>query len=250
MKFLLSLSLLFSFIVVADNHDSDKPAYEPNVAEYYVSTFKEGKDMDDMMKWAEKFNMWADETDHFENYSAALLVPYYHSGEQPHDFVWVGISPNPEEMHKGNDRWFNNGTKLLAELNKILDQGNQTTYTWQRTVSETPSGQNGYVVYSDCKLGEGVTAQQFYDAYHAYAVAAKKLGDVAGRKMIFPNTGVPSTWDYDFVQAVSTETIADYGKNWTNFWTNSEEMPELEALTELGGSCENERSYGIVPVRG
>ena len=116
-------------------------------------------------------------------------------------------------------------------------------------MSETPSGQNGYVVYSDCKLGEGVTAEQFYDAYHAYAVAAKKLGDVAGRKMIFPNTGVPSTWDYDFVQAVTTETIADYGKNWTNFWTNAEEMPELEALTELGGSCENERSYGIVPVR-
>jgi hypothetical protein len=249
MKFLLSLSLLFTFVLVADDHDAEMSAYEPNVAEYYVSTFKEGKDMDDMMRWAEKFNMWADETDHFENYIAALLVPYYHNGENPHDFVWVGISPNPEEMHKGNDRWFNEGTKLLAELNKILDQGNQTIYTWQRTVSETPSGQNGYVVYSDCKLGEDVTAEQFYDAYYAYAVAAKKLGDVAGRKMIFPGTGTSSSWDYDFVQAVSTETIADYGKNWTNFWNSAEEMPELQALTGLGGLCENERSYGIVPVR-
>ena len=245
MKYFLSLSLLFSFNILAE----DSPTYEPNVAEYYVSTFKDGKDMDDMMKWAEKWNMWADKTDHFENYTAAMLVPYYHSGEQPHDFVWVGISPNSEAHHKGNDQWFNNGTKLLAELNKILDSGNQTTYTWQRTVSETPSGQNGYVVYSDCKLGEDVTAVQFYDAYYAYAVAAKKMGDVAGRKMIFPNMGVPSTWDYDYVQAVSTETIADYGKNWTNFWSNADDMPELKALNDLGGSCENQRSYGIVPVR-
>ena len=36
--------------------------------------------------------------------------------------------------------------------------------------------------------------------------------------MIFPQSGVPSTWDYDFVQLVSTESITDYGKNWTNFW--------------------------------
>ena len=81
MKLLLSISLIFSFVLVADDHDADMSAYEPNVAEYYVSTFKEGKDMDDMMRWAEKFNMWADETDHFKNYIAALLVPYYHNGE-------------------------------------------------------------------------------------------------------------------------------------------------------------------------
>ena len=102
---------------------------------------------------------------------------------------------------------------------------------------------------SEMCIRDSVTAEQFYDAYYAYAVAAKKLGDVAGRKMIFPGTGTSSSWDYDFVQAVSTETIADYGKNWTNFWNSAEEMPELQALTGLGGSCENERSYGIVPVR-
>ena len=247
MKYFLSLSLLFSFNILAE----DSPTYEPNVAEYYVSTFKDGKDMDDMMKWAEKWNMWADKTDHFENYTAAMLVPYYHSGEQPHDFVWVGISPNPEAHFKGNDHWFNNGTELLAELNKILESGNQVTYTWQRVVSQTPSGDAGYAVYSDCKLGEGVSEDDFYNAYKTYAKAARELGDVAGRKMILPTSGVPSTWDYDFVQLVTTETIADYGKNWTNFWSQAtgESMPELKALQDLGGSCENERTYGIVPVR-
>ena len=40
MKFLLSLSLLFTFVLVADDHDDEMSAYEPNVAEYNVSTFK------------------------------------------------------------------------------------------------------------------------------------------------------------------------------------------------------------------
>ena len=249
MKLLLSISLLFSFSIFADNHDSDDSQW--NVAEYYVSAFKDGKDMDDMMKWAEKWNAWANETDDLKDYTAALLVPYYHSGEQPHDFVWVGLSPNPEAHFKGNDHWFNNGGKLLAELNKILVTGLQTTYTWQRNVSQTPSGQASYAVYSDCTLGEDVTADAFYDAYVAYAEAAKKLGDIAGRKMIFPTSGVPSTWDHDFVQLVMTDSIADYGKNWTDFWSDAtaESMPELKALSDLGGSCENERTYAIVPVR-
>ncbi len=93
----------------------------------------------------------------------------------------------------------------------------QVIDTWQRTVSETPSGQAGYVVYSDCKLGEGVSGEDLYNAYYAYAKAAKELGDVAGRKMIFPGAGTSSDWDYDYVQLVTTSTISDYGKNWTNF---------------------------------
>ena len=249
MKLIISLSLLLSFSVFADNHDSQESEW--NIAEYYVSVFKEGKSMKHMMEWSAEWNEWASSTDHCADYTSAMLVPYYTSGENPHDFVWVGISPNPEAHYKCNDNWFNNGSEYLEKLNHILETGNQVTYTWQRVVSETPGGQASYAVYSDCKLGEGVTADDFYNAYVAYAKAAKNMGDVAGRKMIFPQSGVPSTWDYDFVQLVTTETIADYGKNWTNFWSNAnaESMPELKALNDLGGSCENERTYGIVSVR-
>ncbi len=119
MKLLLSISLLFSFVVIADDH-VESSGYEPNVAEYYVSSFKEGKDMDDMMKWAAKWTKWAEESEALKDYRSAMLVPYYHSGELPHDFVWVGISPNPEAHYGGNDYWINNGQKLQAELNTIL----------------------------------------------------------------------------------------------------------------------------------
>ena len=46
MKLLLSISLLFSFVVLADDH-VESPGYEPNVAEYYVSSFKEKSSLDE-----------------------------------------------------------------------------------------------------------------------------------------------------------------------------------------------------------
>ncbi|MDA8816173.1 hypothetical protein N9N68_03040 [Gammaproteobacteria bacterium] len=50
MKMLLTLSLVFSFGLFADGHDEETPKYEANKAEYYVNVFKDGKDMDDLMK--------------------------------------------------------------------------------------------------------------------------------------------------------------------------------------------------------
>ena len=250
MKILLSLSLLFSFSVFADDHEGDKPMYAPNVAEYYVSKFKDGKDMDDMMKWAAKWEKWATTGDAAEanaDYSASMLVPYYGVNLDSADLIWLGINSNPEMQAIGNDYWVNNGSKLLAELPVTTPQ---VINTWQRTLSETPDGTAGYVVYQDCTYGEDVTGEQHYDAYFAFAQAAKELGDVAGRKLIWPTMGITPGWDYDYVQAVFTSSITDYGKNWTNFWSGkAQEMPEWKALNDLGGECENQRSFTIVPVK-
>ena len=249
MKFLLSMVLVLSMTITSDLYAEEGPTYEPNVAEYYVSSFNDGKDMDDMMKWAEKWKKWAttgDAAGPNEDYRASMLIPYYGVNLDTFDFIWLGINTYPEKQAEGNDYWVQNGGKLLSELPV---NNAQVINTWQRTVSETPDGGAGYVVYSDCKYGEGVTGEQQYDAYYAYAQAAKKLGDVAGRKMIWPQTGVEPGWDFDFVQAVFTTSIGAYGKNWTNFWEKSEDMPELEALAALGGSCTNERSFTIIPVK-
>ena len=249
MKMLLTLSLVFSFGLFADGHDEEAPKYTANKAEYYINVFKDGKDMDDLMKWSAEWAEWASEGEPgegFKNYSSAILVPYYGHNLYDFDVIWLGTSPNPEEHYVGNEYWINNGQKLIKKLPVTFPQ---VIDTWQRTVSETPDGSAGYVVYSDCKLGEGVTNEQFYDAYFAYAQAAKKLGDTAGRKMIWPQTGVEPGWDYDFVQAVFTSSIGAYGKNWTNFWNKAEDMPEYEAMAALGGSCTNERSFTIVPVK-
>ena len=50
MKYLLSSIMVLSLSVTSYINAEEGPVYEPNVAEYYVSSFKENKDMDDMMK--------------------------------------------------------------------------------------------------------------------------------------------------------------------------------------------------------
>jgi hypothetical protein len=238
--------MVFSFSLFAEE---DKPEYEANVAEYYVSSFKDGKDMDDMMKWAEKWKKWATTGEAAEanaDYRSSILVPYYGVNLDTFDFLWLGINTTPEDQAIGNDYWFQNGGKLLEDL-PVTNA--QVINTWQRTVSETPDGTAGYVVYADCKYGEGVTGEQQYDAYYAYAQAAQKLGDAAGRKMIWPTMGITPGWDYDYVQAVFTSTITDYGKNWSSFWSAAEDMPEYAALEAMGGVCENQRSFAVVPIK-
>ena len=116
MRNLIALSLVFSFGLFADDH-ADESEYKPNKAEYYVSVFKDGKDMDDMMKWSEDWAQWASEGEAgeaFADYSAAILVPMYVSNADEHDLIWVGLNTNPEEQYKANDYWFNNGCLLYT----------------------------------------------------------------------------------------------------------------------------------------
>ena len=98
MRKLLTLCLTFSFAVIADDHVEDKPKYTPNKAEYYFYFFKEGKDMDDMMRWSKEWAKWASEGDAgeaFKEYRASMLVPMYGNNLNAVDFIWIGITPNP-----------------------------------------------------------------------------------------------------------------------------------------------------------
>jgi len=67
--------------------------------------------------------------------------------------------------------------------------------------------------------------------------------------MIWPTMGITPGWDYDYVQAVYTSSITDWGKNWTNFWGADNDIPEYDAMAAMGGVCENARSFTIVPVK-
>ena len=42
MKFILSTCMVLTFTITANIYAEEAPKYEPNVAEYYVSSFKEG----------------------------------------------------------------------------------------------------------------------------------------------------------------------------------------------------------------
>ena len=61
MKFLLSMIMVSSLSITSYIIAEDSPVYEANKAEYYVNVFKDGKDMDDLMKWSKEWAEWASE---------------------------------------------------------------------------------------------------------------------------------------------------------------------------------------------
>ena len=101
----------------------------------------------------------------------------------------------------------------------------------------------------DCKLDESVTIDEVYNAYYAYAQAAKKEGDNLGRKIMFPVTGAEG-YDHDFLIVMYANSLSDYGKNNDLWWDKIiGQLPEQQALAEVGYSCENRRSYTSMNIK-
>ena len=80
--------LFITFTLVSSLFVSAQEAPDPIRAEYFTCSFNAGKDMDDMMKWVEKWNRWMDATDE-TNYTAAMLFPRYRTPTTEFDLIWV-----------------------------------------------------------------------------------------------------------------------------------------------------------------
>ena len=94
MRVFLSLALLFSFSVIAQESTEYKYEVESNKAEYYIGSYKKGKDVEDLTAWYGKFAEWADSKGStFDKMSVAILTPYFSSELSTHDVMWVTNTP-------------------------------------------------------------------------------------------------------------------------------------------------------------
>ena len=76
MKYIYSLIFVLSVSINAQDYE---PKYEvdANKAEYYVGTFNDNKDVDDLTAWYGKFAKWAESKDGtYDNMTVAILQPY------------------------------------------------------------------------------------------------------------------------------------------------------------------------------
>lgn len=237
--FLLVLSLMSMPTII---HAQDKYKYEPvpNKAEYYVDKFKPGKDFEDLLKWGDQLVKWTSNYSIYDNWQPVVFMPYFNSDLQSHDSVFLGIYPNATEQYIGLDYWVKNGTNLLKKSPTIPVRAIDT---WQWPIS-SPDGdmEVGAVRFSDCKMKEGVTGRQVFDAYKDFAIAAKSTGDNLGRKMIFPGSGAIEG-DYDYVYSLYAGSVAELGAGSDNYWANINGSDEDNALGELIDTCSNSRVY-------
>ena len=244
MKYLFTLALTMSFAIFAQE---DEPSYkyelEANKAEYYMSTFNKGKDMDDLVAWYGKFAKWAEgQGDVYDNMTVAILTPQFHSNMGALDTMWVNTFPTPGEQFTGMETWVTGGG--LSLLKSLPVTNSQQVDTWQWTVSEPASmavGNVMYAIYSDCSLEEDYTMRKVYDLYKDFAIYAQSVGDTFGRKMIVPTAGAQLPDGVDFVRLMYSSSISETGANAELFW---EKIAQSEANSNLKGfSCTNGRSY-------
>ena len=214
---------------------------EPNKAEYYFAKYKEGKDLSDFIGWVKgvEANI-LNKNSEYKNFEIALMQPYFHNDLTSHDVMFLGLWPNSTEQYKGLEYWAKNGAAAMALLPVV---NVQVVDTWQWAIS-VPKGdmEVGAVRFSSCKMKEGVTGRDMFDAYKDFAKAAQAKGDNLGRKMIFPASGAEGV-DFDFVYALYSATVSELGAAADNYWENINGSDEDKKLSELLDGCFDYNTY-------
>ena len=238
---LIALCSTFTFA-----QDSFKHEPVANKAEYYVGTYNDRKDMGDLLQWAAKFKDWQNESELYDSMSTSLLVPYFIQNTAGADVVWLNMWPSSTPQYKGLENWLTNGGELMS---KLPVTNSQVIDTWQWAIS-APEGEGtiGMVRYSDCKLKDGVSEMQIFNAYKDFAIAAQEKGDNLGRKMIFPAAG-GTQGDYDYVYALYANRVSELGSSMDRYWAEINGSDEDLALNELIDSCTNSRMYSSMNIK-
>lgn len=245
MKLLLSLGLIFSFTVIADDHETPEYKYEveANKAEYYIGNFNSNKDIDDLAAWYGKFAKWAEgKGDVYDEMTVALLQPYFHSDMSSADVMWVSTWPSPSSQFNAMQMWITEGGPKLLESLPVTNSRQVDTWQWAISQpSSTEAGNMMYATYADCSMEEGYDARQVYDMYKDFAIYAQSQGDTLGRKMIFPDAGYQMPDGVDFIRLMYSSSISERGTNAELYYSK---IGESEAAANLKGfSCTNARSY-------
>ena len=245
MKLLLSFSLILSFMIYADDHETSEYKYEPdaNKAEYFIGTYNEGKDLGDLVAWYNKFANWAEGQDGaFDNMSTAILTPVFHSNLSSVEVMWSNNWPTPTDQFNGMQKWFLDGGPKLVE--SIPTTWSEAIDSWQWVVSEPASleaGQMMYATYADCTLEDGYDLRQVYDLYKDFAIYAQSQGDTVGRKLIVPEAGRKLPDGVDFVRLMYSSSISERGVNADLYYSK---IGNSKASADLKGfSCNNGRSF-------
>ena len=149
-----------ALIVQADDH-MQVPDY--GGVEVFGCDFAEGKDIDDLLEVAKKWNGWASKNNS-QPYSGYVLQPYYYDGLDD-DTYWVGFSPSLAAQGIVQSEWMSKGGKLQQEFDSVAPCKSHLQLAWIRVFDETenPSPQ-GVVDAAGCTMLPGGSQEKLASA--------------------------------------------------------------------------------------
>ena len=243
MKNFLILLLTFSVFISAEEYEFEPV---PNKAEYFSGKFNDGKDMQDLLNWGEKFVDWTDKRSAWDSMQTAVFAPYFSDDMQRVDYVWLNLWPSSGEQYEAIEVWLKEGGRMAASL-PVTNQRVTDVWQWPISVPEGEAGEFGFVRFTQCTLKEGVSMRKAFDAYKKFALKARSTGDNMGRKMIMAPVG-GGEYNYDYVYSLYANSPSNYGKNVDNYNENLWDTDEANALDDIS-TCGNGRSYSTVRIK-
>lgn len=181
----------------------------PAPVEAFFCNYQAGKNMDDLVKVANKFSKWADKND--ADYSAWLLTPRFGIlSELPH-VVWLGSNPNGNSMGQGLDAWVKSGDDLQAEFNSVIACGGHGLASSTDILAPDGPPDDGVVMFMQCELEDDNGWMKAVEAHKQFAKAMRDLGAKNSNWLFYPMLGGAADRGFDY-WGVSTF------KNWSDFF--------------------------------
>ena len=209
--FLAMIATLFASTGHADDH---MRAPTMGAIETFACNFADGKDMDDFVRVAAKWDDFAD--DAFSAPYQGFVLTSYYSADMEHDLYWVGFSPNFTAQGKTAQEWMEKGAALQAEFDAAApcDAHSQFGY-FPIYSSGTPTPATGVVDFSGCSVKDGVSQQAIAAADAKMNAFIAELGINVTIGRWFPMHG--TDFAGDFIQASRFDSLAEKGEVYDKF---------------------------------
>lgn len=208
------ICLALALMILAAPSYADDHMPMPRALETFSCNFADGKDMDDFMKVANKWDKFADKAFSMP-YQGYVLTPYY-SADMEHDLYWVGFSPNFAAQGKTDQEMLEKGASLQADFDAIsLCDSHSQFAVFPVYSTGAPVTSSGVVDFSACSLKDDASQQAIAAADAKMNAFMKELDVNVSIVRWFPLQG--TDFPGDFIQASRFDSLAEKGAIYDKF---------------------------------
>ena len=242
--------LLFSAIILASILVSKQTiAQEYSPMESYACEFREGKDLNDLMNVAEKWEKWATKA-YPAPYSAYVMTPVVATYEEVPEVVWLEFSDSLSGLGANIDEWVQYDGGLVGEFDDVIKcdahmLGGSFTLRARENTQDP-----GFVQLSACSSKDGVSDAQIAKA-DLEAAAWLDEHEIPGSNYRWDvGTGSSNQSKVDFYSIWITDSLKQRGEAIEKMMNIEGAQADLEAIYGMDSlaECDMARIYRGIQV--
>ncbi|GAB5452506.1 MAG: hypothetical protein Hals2KO_28340 [Halioglobus sp.] len=180
----------------------------PAPVEAFYCNYQDGKDMDDLMKVAQRFSKWAD--DGHADYSAWILTPQFGQLADLPEVLWLGSNSSGDMMGKGLDAYLAEGGDIQKEFDKVVDCYAHVLASSIEVNAPDGPPQSGVVMFGQCSIDEGGDWSEAVAGHRQFSGTMRDMGTKGSNWLFFPMLGGPADINLDYWSVTTFSSWTDY----------------------------------------